>query len=155
MLKPLIVIDRNFLFAFVKLQKVTIYFVTSVRLSFRPSVRPHGTTRLALQGFLWNLIFEYFSQVCRENSGLFEIGKELPSNLHEDQCKFMTTSPWVILRIGNFSDRICRENQNAHFSFKFFFFENLAVYEIMWQNVIESDRPQLTIQYGACVLHAG
>ena len=26
-----------------------------------------------------------------------------------------------------------------------FFFENLALYEIMWTNMIESDRPQMAI----------
>ena len=31
-------------------------------LSVRPSVRPHGTTRLPLDGFSWNSIFEYFSK---------------------------------------------------------------------------------------------
>jgi hypothetical protein len=31
------------------------------------SVRPHGTTRLPLDGFSLNLIFGYFSKICREN----------------------------------------------------------------------------------------
>jgi hypothetical protein len=44
-----------FLGAFPKLRKATISFVVS-----GPSVRPHGTTRLALDGFSWNLIFEFF-----------------------------------------------------------------------------------------------
>ena len=30
-------------------------------------------------------------------------------------------------------------------SVTFFFFEKLAVYEIMWQNIVELDRPQLKI----------
>jgi hypothetical protein len=34
-----------------------------------------------------------------------------------------------------------------------FFFENGAVDEIMWKNIVERSRPQL--QYGACALHAG
>ena len=29
--------------------------------------------------------------------------------------------------------------------FNNFFFENLAVYEIMWENVVEPDRPQVTV----------
>jgi len=33
-----------------------------------PSVRPQGTTRLPLHGFLLNLMFEYFFQIRRENS---------------------------------------------------------------------------------------
>ena len=62
----------SFLGAFAKLRKATISFVMSVCLS----VRPHGTTRLPLDGFLWNLIFEDFSKICRENSSFIKIGQE-------------------------------------------------------------------------------
>jgi hypothetical protein len=30
------------------------------------STRPHGTTRLPLDVFSWNCIFEYFSKICRK-----------------------------------------------------------------------------------------
>jgi len=33
--------------------------------------------------------------------------------------------------------------------------KNLDVYEIMWKNIVEQGRPQMTIQYGACAVHAG
>ena len=61
-----------FLYAFTKLRKATISFVMSVR----SSVRPHGTTRLPLDEFSWNLIFECFSKICRENSSLIKIWQE-------------------------------------------------------------------------------
>jgi len=32
---------------------------------------------------------------------------------------------------------------------------NGAVYDITWKNVIETDRSQMSIYYGACALHAG
>jgi hypothetical protein len=32
---------------------------------------------------------------------------------------------------------------------QFFFFENHAVHEIMWKNIVEPDRPQMTISHGA------
>jgi hypothetical protein len=35
------------------------------------------------------------------------------------------------------------------------FSDYCTVYEIMWKNVVESDRPQMTIQYGACASRAG
>jgi hypothetical protein len=56
----------------------------------------------------------------------------------------------------NISDRSCRGNQNTHFVFcdLFFFFENRAVYEIMWKNIVKPDRAH-TLQYVACALHAG
>jgi len=41
--------------AFEKLRNETMTFVVSVL--------PHGTTRLPLDGFSWNLIFEYFSSL--------------------------------------------------------------------------------------------
>ena len=50
--------DEQFLGAFAKLRKAT----TSLAMS----VRPHGKTRLPLDGFLRNFIFEYFSKICRE-----------------------------------------------------------------------------------------
>jgi len=54
-----------FLGAFSKLRKATIGFVMSVL--------PHGTTRLPLDGVSWNLIFEDFSKICRENSSFIKI----------------------------------------------------------------------------------
>jgi len=41
----------------------------------------------------------------------------------------------------NVSDKICREIQNTHFVFNFFF--NRAVYEIMWKNIVERGRTRI------------
>jgi hypothetical protein len=38
-----------------------------------PSVCPHGTSGLPLDGFLWNLMFEYYSKICRENLSFIKI----------------------------------------------------------------------------------
>jgi hypothetical protein len=54
----------------------------------------------------------------------------------------------------NVSDKSCRENKNTHLMFNNFFFLNRAVYEIMWKNIVERDRPQVKIQHGTCALHA-
>jgi hypothetical protein len=61
-------------------------------------------------------------------------------NLHEDLCKFMI-SRLILLRMRSVSDRSCRENQHTHFMFNNFVSENRAIYEIMWKNMVESDRP--------------
>jgi len=61
------------------------------------------------------------------------------------QHTFLITSRWILLRMRNVSDKNYRENQNTHFVFSNFFFENRAVYEIMWKKVLEQDRPQMTI----------
>jgi hypothetical protein len=46
----------------------------------------------------------------------------------------------------NFSDKICRENQETHFMINNFIFESRAVYEIAWKNTVETDRPQVTVR---------
>jgi len=33
--------------------------------------------------------------------------------------------------------------------------ENRAVYEIMWENVVEPDSPQMAMEYDASALHDG
>jgi hypothetical protein len=65
-----------FVGAVTELRKATISFVTSLSLSLRPSVRPHGTIRLLLDWFLWNLIFEDYSKIYRENEGSIDIWQE-------------------------------------------------------------------------------
>jgi hypothetical protein len=42
-----------------------------------------------------------------------------------------------LLRVRNVSEKFCRENRNAHIVFNNFFSENGAIYEIMWENVVE------------------
>ena len=59
----------QFLSSFKKLRKADISYFISVC----PSVRSHGTTRLPLDGFSRNLIFEYFFKICRENSSFIII----------------------------------------------------------------------------------
>ena len=40
------------------------------------------------------------------------------------------------------SDKICSQNRDTNFMLNIFF-ENLAVYEIMWKTVTEKNRPQI------------
>jgi hypothetical protein len=59
---------------------------------------------------------------------------------------FFIISRSVLFRMKDISDRICRENQKTHFVLNNFFLkENFAPYEIMWRNILEPDRPQMTI----------
>ena len=53
------------------------------------------------------------------------------------------------------SKKCCSEIQNTHFMFNNFFPESRAVYNVMWKNKVEPNKPQMTTQYGACALHAG
>jgi hypothetical protein len=74
--------------------------------------------------------------------------------LHEGLCKCMITSRWILLKMRNVSDKSCTELQNTQFMNDIFFFENRAVYEILWKNMVQPDRPHVTILYRACALHA-
>jgi len=44
-----------------------------------------------------------------------------------------------------FQTKLVKKNQNTHFQSSNFFFENRAVYEVMWINIVEPDRPQMAI----------
>ena len=50
------------------------------------------------------------------------------------------------LRMRNVSDENCRKNQNTRFVFNSFAFENGAIYEIIRKNILDPDRPQVTIR---------
>jgi hypothetical protein len=62
----------SFVGAFAKLRKAAFSFV----ISDCPSLRPRGTTRLPLDGFSWNFVFENILKIRRENSNLVEIWQE-------------------------------------------------------------------------------
>ena len=65
--------------------------------------------------------------------------------MQTDIYTFLIKSRSFLLRMRNVSDESCRENQNTHFVFSNFFYENRGVYEIMWNNLVERGRPQMTI----------
>jgi hypothetical protein len=44
----------------------------------------------------------------------------------------------------NVSDKICRESQNPHFMLHNFF-DNHAVYEVMWKTTVEPNRLQIAM----------
>jgi hypothetical protein len=92
------------------LQKVTISFIMSVC--------PHGTIQLSLDRFSRNLTFEYFSQICRENSIFIEIWQKLQVLYMKTYVR--TISHRILIRMRNVSDKSCTENQNTHFMFNNF-----------------------------------
>jgi hypothetical protein len=78
------------------------------------SVHPHGTTRLALEGFSRNLESECFPNICRENSSFVKIWQELYTF---DNMSLNSS----ILRAA--VDKICEYNQNTHFMITLPFFK--------------------------------
>ena len=58
--------------------------------------------------------------------------------LHGDQHTFLIISCSVLLRMGSVSDESCRENQDTHCVFNYFFF-------FIWKSIVEPSRPCIRI----------
>jgi hypothetical protein len=68
----------------------------------------------------------------------------ITGSLHVDKYTFSIIYCSVLLRMKNSSDKICREIQNTLY-IRFFFWKNRIFYVIMWKNIVERGRPQMTI----------
>jgi len=65
---------------------------------------------------------------------------------HEDQYTFFYLISLNFSRMKNVEDKSFRENQNTYFMFSnFFFFENLALYEIKCKKFVETYRPHMRV----------
>jgi hypothetical protein len=51
----------------------------------------------------------------------------------------------VLLRMRIVSDKSCGEKESIDFMLSNFYFENQAMCETMWKNIVESDRPPMII----------
>jgi hypothetical protein len=128
--------------AFAELGKATISFVMFSCMSVRPAswnnLAPTG--RIFVKFGSW-VFFDNLSRKSKFEEHLTRI----TCTLHEDRRTFVIISSPSLLKMRNVSDKSCRENQNTHFMFSNFFSKNPAVYEITWKNMVETDRPQMTI----------
>ena len=77
--------------------------------------------------------------------------------LYEDTYTFVVVSHRILIRMRNVSEKLVEKmKKKTHFfMFNNFFSENRAVFEIVWKNMIQPDRPQMTVSYSACALHVG
>jgi len=57
----------------------------------------------------------------------------------------MAAPVWKLLDQPSYFRYNCRGTQNIDFTFNNFSLENLAVYEIMWRNIVERGRPQMAV----------
>jgi hypothetical protein len=122
--------------AFAKLYKATV--------SFGQSVLSHGTPRLPQGRFSWNLTFEYSSKICRKNSHSLKYGKNRGYFRWRPKYIYDNTR-WILLNMRNVSDQVVQKIK-IHASFwNFIYLENRFVYETMWNNTVELDRPQVII----------
>jgi len=98
------------------------------------------TGRILMKLNLWFL--ENLSRKFKFNWSI----KIMTDNLLEDLCTFMIISGWILFRIRNVADKIVEKIKTC-IPRSLFSFENCAVYEIMWKNIVQSDRP--------CALYVG
>ena len=133
----------NFFGVFTKLRKATVSFVMSVRPSICPSVRMEqlGSNWMEFQAICYLRIFR---KNCRnislqsdKNNGHFT-RRQLDFFLSYLTHFFLE---WKILQtkaVEPIKTQILRSIT--------FFFGNNAVYEIMWKNIVDSCRLQMTIR---------
>jgi hypothetical protein len=107
------------------------------------SVCPHGKTRLPLDGFSWNLIYEYFPKICPEKHVSLISNK---NNMYFTwrSAKFMIISRSIRLKMRNVSDKVVEKIKSPISCAINLFFENRAIYKTMWKNTVEPGRPQMT-----------
>jgi hypothetical protein len=66
----------------------------------------------------------------------------------EDPGTCMITSGLILLRMGRFQTKVIETIKTHILCSKIFFAKNRRVCEIMWKNIVQPDRPQMTAQKG-------
>jgi hypothetical protein len=96
----------------------------------------------------------FFSKICRENSNLIKIRKKKLRVLYTKTFRHFLHLQKFFLKWEMFQTKGV-EKMKTHILCSMIFSENCTVYEIMSKNVVETERPQMTSQYGANALRAG
>ena len=101
---PYTVLTEWFLDAFAKFHKAIA----------RPSVRPHRIIYYPLDGFSWNLMFEYFYKKLSRKLKFYQNLTKITGTLRGAQYTvFFIISRSVLLRMRKASDKSYTENQNT------------------------------------------
>ena len=125
--------------AFAKLGTEIISLFMSVRLSAWNNTAPTG------QFFIKFDIWGFFENLSRKLHFHCNRTRET-GNLRGDQDTFFVVSHSVLPRMKHISDNVV-EKPETHILclLAFFLKKKRGVYEIMWKNIVEPDRPQMTI----------
>ena len=89
-------------------------FIEHIQISLKSDKNNGHFTWRPLDVFSWNFVFEYLFENL---SSIFKYHwnlTRLTGTLHEDQYGVFITSRSFLLRMGNVSHKIGRENQNTH-----------------------------------------
>ena len=104
---------RSFLGLSAKLRKATVSYVMSVRLFVR--IEQVGSNWTAFHG-IWCLNIFFLENLSRKFKFHWNLTR-VTGTVVEDLGTFMIISRWILLRMGNVSDKSCREKQNTHLVF--------------------------------------
>jgi len=91
------------------------------------------------------LIFEYFFENLSRKFKFHYNVTRIAGTLHGHNYMFFKSYvAELFLEWKMFQTKVVEKNQNTHFVFSNFFWKNRAFCEIMWKNISEPGRPQMT-----------
>ena len=117
-------------------RKATTSFVMANGLS----VCPHRTTRPSLDGFSWNLILEYILKICWSNSSFFFLSDKL-----RGYFTLRRLCIYVILEWEMFQTKVVEKITPSFWCSKTFFRKSCRLWDNVEKNIVDPDRPQMTI----------
>jgi len=131
-------ICEHFIGALAKLRKATIGSVMSVC----PYVH------FKQLGSHWRdfheIWYECFSNICIENSSFINILQEQRVHYVKNNIHISSYLPQFFLEWEIFQINLVQKIKIVHFQYNFFP-ENRAVYDVMWKNIVDRVRPQMTV----------
>jgi hypothetical protein len=65
--------------------------------------------------------------------------------LHEYQYTFLIISRSILLILRHFSDKFAEKMKTQFVVKNILFYKNCTIYEIMWKNMLDPERPQVKI----------
>ena len=98
-----------------------------------------------MHGFSLNLLFEYFSKICRANSIFIKIWQEKRVLYTKPTRHFLSYLAQFFLEWRMFQTKFVEKNETHILCSITFFPENLTVYEIMWKYIVKPGSLQMTI----------
>jgi len=114
-------------------------------MSFAMSVCPSAWNNSSPKGWIFMKfgIWVFLVNVSRK-SNFHQNQTGIMGHLQGDQHKFLTMSSSFLLIMRNLSVKLCTENQNKH-QISIAYSRIVPFYEIMWKNMVQPDRPQMSI----------
>jgi hypothetical protein len=121
------------------------------------STESYYDARIYEYQILWNLIFEYFSKVCLQNSSFIKIGQEYGLLYIKNDIHLLSYLAQLFSEPEIFQTKVVEKIETGIVC-SVTFFENHADYEIMWKSFVELYRTQMTIRrkrIASCIPNAG